>query len=51
MKSALMLKASTALLCLGLMSACTDLKPIQAQINELKAQVSKVYSDAASARD
>ncbi len=51
MKSAMMLKATTAVLCLGLMSACTDLKPLQAQVDDLKAQVAKVTSDAAAARD
>ena len=51
MKSAMMLKASTAVLCLGMMAACTDLKPIQAQIDELKSQVAKVGADATSAKD
>jgi hypothetical protein len=51
MKSSLIVKASTAVLCLGLMSACTDLKPLQAQVDDLKSQVAKLQGDASAARD
>jgi len=43
-------KLGAAALCLGLAVAttgCTDLKPIQAQIDDLKSQIAKVSSDQA----
>jgi hypothetical protein len=51
MKTAMMLKASAAALCLGALVGCTDLKPIQAQIDELKSQVQRVQQDAAAAKE
>ena len=39
------LKASLAVACVVAFAGCTDLKPIQAQIDDLKAQVSKNTSD------
>jgi chromosome segregation ATPase len=41
--------AGTAL-CAAFASGCTDLKPIQAQLDELKSQVAKLSSDTASAK-
>jgi outer membrane murein-binding lipoprotein Lpp len=43
------LKASIAAACLIAFAGCTDLKPIQAQIDDLKSQVSKLQSDTAKA--
>jgi murein lipoprotein len=39
------LKASVAAACLIAFAGCTDLKPIQAQIDDLKAQVAKNTAD------
>src|SRR6202044_4241474 len=43
------LKAFVLPICLTLFAGCTDLKPIQAQIDDLKSQVSKAQSDATKA--
>ena len=43
------LKASVAAACLIAFAGCTDLKPIQAQIDDLKSQVAKLQSDTAKA--
>jgi len=39
------LKASLAVACVVAFAGCTDLKPIQAQIDDLKSQVAKNTSD------
>ena len=44
------LKASVAAACLIAFAGCTDLKPIQAQIDDLKSQVAKLQSDTAKAQ-
>ncbi len=43
------LKASVAAACVIAFAGCTDLKPIQAQIDDLKSQVAKLQSDTAKA--
>jgi hypothetical protein len=43
------LKASIAAACVIAFAGCTDLKPIQAQIDDLKSQVSKLQGDTARA--
>ena len=43
------LKASLAVACVVAFAGCTDLKPIQAQLDDLKSQVSKLQSDTAKA--
>jgi outer membrane murein-binding lipoprotein Lpp len=43
------LKASVVAACVIAFAGCTDLKPIQAQIDDLKSQVSKLQSDTAKA--
>jgi outer membrane murein-binding lipoprotein Lpp len=43
------LKASLAVACVIAFAGCTDLKPIQAQIDDLKSQVGKLQSDVAKA--
>lgn len=40
------LKASIAAACILAFAGCTDLKPIQAQIDDLKSQVSKLQSES-----
>jgi outer membrane murein-binding lipoprotein Lpp len=47
MKSAIGLKIA-AVAVIAAMAGCTDLKPIQAQIDDLKSQVSRVSSDLAA---
>ena len=42
-------KSCAAAACIIAFSGCTDLKPIQAQIDDLKAQVAKLQSDTAKA--
>jgi outer membrane murein-binding lipoprotein Lpp len=49
MKLATTLKVTAAAACLVAFAGCTDLKPIQAQIDDLKSQVSKLQSDTAKA--
>ena len=39
------LKASLAVACVVAFAGCTDLKPIQAQIDELKSEITKNTSD------
>ncbi len=41
------LKASVAAACVLAFAGCTDLKPIQAQIDDLKSQVAKLQGDVA----
>ena len=41
------LKASVAAACVLAFAGCTDLKPIQAQIDDLKSQVAKLQGDTA----
>jgi murein lipoprotein len=43
------LRASIAAACVITFTGCTDLKPIQAQIDGLKSQVSKLQGDTAKA--
>jgi murein lipoprotein len=43
------LKVSLAAACVIAFAGCTDLKPIQAQIDDLKSQVSKLQGDTARA--
>ena len=45
------LKASVAAACVIAFAGCTDLKPIQAQIDDLKSQVAKLQSDTAKAAE
>ena len=40
------LKATVAAACVIAFAGCTDLKPIQSQIDDLKSQLTKVQSDA-----
>ncbi len=42
-------KVSLAAVCVLAFAGCTDLKPIQSQIDDLKAQVAKLQSDTAKA--
>ncbi len=49
MKCASVVTAAAAVAVMGL-AGCTDLKPIQAQIDDLKAQVAKVGGDASAAK-
>ena len=44
------LKASAAAACIIAFAGCTDLKPIQAQIDDLKSQISKLQGDTAKAQ-
>jgi len=44
------LKASLAVACVVAFAGCTDLKPVQAQIDDLKAQHGKMQSDIAKAQ-
>ena len=50
MKCASVVKAAAAVAVVVGMVGCTDLKPIQAQIDDLKAQTAKNASDLAGAR-
>ena len=49
MKSAIVLKVAAATLVAALVG-CTDLKPLQAQVDDLKAQVGKLSSDLSAAK-
>jgi hypothetical protein len=49
MKSAIVMKVAAAAVVVGLVG-CTDLKPLQADIADLKSQVSKLQSDTQSAK-
>ena len=49
MKSAIVLKVAAAAVVAGL-AGCQDLKPLQADIADLKSQVSKLQSDLGAAR-
>ena len=50
MKCASVVKAAAAVAVVLGMAGCTDLKPMQAQIDDLKAQLSKVNGDVSSAK-
>jgi hypothetical protein len=50
MKCSSVVKAAAAVAVVVGMVGCTDLKPIQAQIDDLKAQVAKNASDTAGAK-
>jgi hypothetical protein len=50
MKCASVVKVAAAVAAVAGMVGCTDLKPIQAQIDDLKAQVAKTSSDLAGAK-
>ena len=43
------LKASIAAACITVFTGCTDLKPMEAQIEDLKSQVSKLQGQTAKA--
>src|ERR1700690_759756 len=47
MKFSTTLKASLAAACVIAFAGCTDLKPIQSQIDDLKSQVNKLQGDVA----
>ena len=49
MKSAIVLKLAAAAVVVGLVG-CTDLKPLQAEVADLKSQVGKLQSDVQSAK-
>jgi hypothetical protein len=49
MKSAIVLKVAAVAVVIGLVG-CTDLKPLQAEVADLKSQVGKLQSDVASAK-
>ena len=50
MKCASVVKVAAAVAAVAGVVGCTDLKPIQAQIDDLKAQVAKTSSDVAGAK-
>jgi hypothetical protein len=50
MKCASVVKAAAAVAVVVGMAGCTDLKPLQAQVDDLKAQVAKLGGDLSSAR-
>ena len=50
MKCASVVKVAAAVVAVAGIVGCTDLKPIQAQIDDLKAQVAKNASDTAGAK-
>ncbi len=49
MKLTTVVKVSAAAACFFAFAGCTDLKPIQSQIDDLKSQVSKLQGDTAKA--
>jgi len=49
MKSAIVVKVAAAAV-VTVLAGCTDLKPLQAQVDDLKGQVSRLQSDLASAK-
>jgi outer membrane murein-binding lipoprotein Lpp len=49
MKSAIVLKVAAAAVVVGLVG-CTDLKPLQAEVADLKSQVGKLQSDVSAAK-
>jgi outer membrane murein-binding lipoprotein Lpp len=49
MKCAIVVKVAAAAVVAGL-AGCTDLKPLQAEVADLKSQVSKLQSDLTAAR-
>jgi hypothetical protein len=49
MKSAIVVKVAAAAV-VAVLAGCTDLKPLQAQVDDLKGQVSRLQSDLASAK-
>jgi murein lipoprotein len=50
MKCASIVKAAAAVAVVAGLAACTDLKPIQAQIDDLKGQAAKLQNDVAAAK-
>ncbi|HYC08027.1 MAG TPA: alanine-zipper protein [Steroidobacteraceae bacterium] len=50
MKCASVVKAAAAVAVVAGMVGCTDLKPIQAQIDDLKSQVGKLSGDVSGAK-
>src|SRR5215469_8978019 len=50
MKCASVVKAAAAVAVVVGMAGCTDLKPLQAQVDDLKAQVAKLGGDLSSAK-
>src|SRR5258708_7598371 len=50
MKCASVVKAAAAAIAVVGLAACTDLKPVQAQLDDLKAQVAKAQSDVSGAK-
>jgi hypothetical protein len=50
MKCASVVKAAAAVIAVVGLAACTDLKPIQAQIDDLKAQLAKTQGDISAAK-
>ncbi len=42
------LKVGAVALCFAMAAGCTDLKPLQAQMDDLKSQIGKVSADQAS---
>src|SRR5262249_9791382 len=50
MKCASVVKAAAAVAAVVGMAGCTDLKPLQAQVDDLKAQVAKLGGDLSAAK-
>src|SRR5262245_16376206 len=50
MKCGIVVKVAAAAVVVAGLAACTDLKPVQADIADLKSQVSKLQSDLQAAR-
>lgn len=45
-----MLTAAAAALCIAFVTGCTDLKPLQTQIDDLKSQAGKLSSQEATTK-
>ena len=50
MKSAIVVKVAAAAVVVAGLAGCQDLKPLQADIADLKSQVSKLQSDLSAAK-
>jgi murein lipoprotein len=50
MKCASLVKAAAAAIAVIGLAACTDLKPLQAQVDDLKAQLAKTQGDISTAK-
>jgi hypothetical protein len=50
MKCASVVKVAAAVVAVVGLAACTDLKPLQAEVADLKAQLAKVQGDASAAK-